>query len=231
MSQRMGVLGKRLGFAALCFVLLLIGLVQQAFTPQHAMASTYTPDFYQSQNNGKIWQYDGGGFHSWSLLDTNPASVYLIARGVHFYQVHTDHTLWQYDGGGLYSWSELDNNPAISEVAAGNSSLYQMHTTGSVWQYDGGGFHSWSELDDNPATTWITAGGNQLYQLHSDGSVWQYNGGGFHSWTQIDHNPYGAGLAVSDTGLLYESRNRKNSSGQFQTVVILRYAGGGNWTR
>ncbi len=223
MFQHARVLGKRLGLAALCFVLLLLGLAQSA-PPAHAQSREFfIPDMYQIQNTGPIWQYDGGGFHSWTELDNNPESFYLIAREDRVYQVHTnDHTLWAASAGQPGVWTELDNNLSTSSLAAGGFQLYQMHTTGSIWQYAGRGFHSWTELDDNPNTTQIAAGGNQLYQLHKDGSVWKYDGGGFHSWTQIDTNPNGVFILATETGTVYEMRSIPGSNGG----SIFQYAGG-----
>ena len=187
--------------------------------------NTASNGLYQMHSDGTIWEYTGGGFHSWRKLDDNPNTAIVVARGSDLYQQHGDHSIWQYAGGGFHSWTKLDDNTSTAEIAAGGSGhLYQRHSDGSIWQYTGGGFHSWTKLDDNPQTSDIEAGESNLYQLHKDGSVWQYAGGGFHSWTKLDDNPGTSTIHASDNGSLYQLHSDHS---------IWQYTGGGfhSWTK
>jgi hypothetical protein len=112
----------------------------------------------------------------WQNLDTNPASIAIVADGPDLYQLHNTGKIWKSVGPPITGWQLLDTNPATKQIAAAGGHLYQLHKTGKIWKYIGPPVTGWRELDNNPATVAIAASAGNLYQLHNTGKIWKYTG-------------------------------------------------------
>ncbi len=151
----------------------------------------------------------------WQELDTNAASVEIVAGGNNLYQRHNTGKVWKYVGPPITGWQELDTNPATIDIAADGNDLYQLHNTGKVWKYVGPPITGWQELDTNPATKKIVASGGHLYQLHNTGKIWKYVGPPITGWQELDNNPATVDI-VADGNNLYQLHN---------TGKVWRYTG------
>ena len=159
-----------------------------------------------SATNGEVDLYYRPDFANWQLLDTNSASVAIIADGNSLYQLHNSGRIWKYVSPPITGWQELDNNPATKSIVASGGNLYQLHNTGRIWKYTGVPHTGWQEIDNNPASVAIVADGGNLYQIHNTGRIWKYTGVPHTGWQLIDTNPASVAI-VADGGNLYQLHN------------------------
>jgi hypothetical protein len=59
---------------------------------------------FQLHSDGSLWQYTGPPVTGWQLLDNNPATTSIVARGGTLYQMHGDGSIWKYTGP-LTGWA------------------------------------------------------------------------------------------------------------------------------
>jgi hypothetical protein len=84
--------------------------------------------FYQTHNDGTVWQLTGNCFHCWTQIDS-PDSNRITAGAGKLFEQRFDGTVWKYSGTP-FNWIQIDNNPTVAMLKVSTTGvLYEIRAT------------------------------------------------------------------------------------------------------
>jgi hypothetical protein len=161
-----------------------------ANTATNTAAAGGNGQFYQTHNDGTVWQLTSNCFHCWTQID-GPDSTRITAGDGKLFEERFDGTVWKY-GGTPFNWIQIDNNP--------NVRMLKVSTTGVLYEvrgtdiFQGLSAFNWKEIY-NGNNTGVIAVSSRAYQAAVNLStgfseILLYNGNvNTPSWSLIDTTP------------------------------------------
>jgi hypothetical protein len=144
-------------------------------------------NLFQLHNDGSLWQYSGTP-GNWVLLDNNPATTSMVARGGTLYQMHADGSIWKYTGPPMTGWVQInDNPPATSSIVSGPGGLFKVHRDRTIHTLNSAGT-GWLTLYFNPLLRQFATGKDHWFVLLGNGGIWEDDSAN-DDMIQLDNNP------------------------------------------
>ncbi|MFT3858178.1 MAG: M12 family metallo-peptidase [Aquabacterium sp.] len=153
--------------------------------------------------NSEVLRYNGSP-NSWTLLDTDPMDVNVVAGTSAMFVMTNDGSVWRYTN----TWDVLDNNAKTISITAGDT-VYQLRSDGVILRStgvacSGSTCTGWQQIDSNLANKAIVAGGAVLYKQVQDGSTYRYING---AWQVIDEDSTVNAMVATPTAMYEQTRD------------------------